>query len=75
MGFTVMVTPHPAICWTSFCRNRRIPTRALDQPLLAPWDQVQDPAQAAMAVVPQLVELPEAEQVTGIILRLFLYTE
>lgn len=71
MGLTVMVTPHPATCWTSFCRSRRTPTLALDQPPLAPWVQdqalvqVQDQAPVAMAVVPQLAELLAAEQVSG----------
>lgn len=71
MGLTVTVTPHPATCWKSFCRSRKTPTLALDQPPLAPWDQdqaldqVQDRALAATAVVPQLVEFLEAEQVSG----------
>lgn len=71
MALTVMVTPHPATCWTSCCRNRRTRTLAPDQPLQARWDLDQGQVQAldlaqdqAQAVVHQLVELRAAEQVS-----------
>ncbi len=71
MGLTAMVTPHPATCWTSCCRNRRTPTPAPDQLPLAPWaqDRAQDRDQdrdqdRAQGVAHQLVELLAAEQVS-----------
>lgn len=62
---------HPVTSWIFCCRSRRTLTPAQDQLPLAPWargralDQVQDQVQAAMAVVPQQVELLAAEQVSG----------
>lgn len=70
MGLTAMAIHHPMTSWIFCCRSRRTLTPAQDPLPLAPWardralDQVQDRVQAAMAVVPQRVELLAAEQVS-----------
>lgn len=69
-------TPHPVICWTFSCKNRKTPTLALDLPPLAPWgqgpglDPVRDRDQdQARAVEHRQVELQVAEQVSTLTIK------